>query len=108
MTESITILRATVGSGVDAQGNPNPGVDLEIASPGWAVAPLTAAEDSLATGQQALVGFTLYRRDMWVEIRPTDRVRVRGDVYPVTVPSALWENPGSAIRGTVATVRRVG
>lgn len=108
MTDSITILRATAGSGEDAQGNPNPGVDVEIPSDGWAVAPLTADEDSLATGQQAVMGFTLYRRDVWVEIRATDRVRVRGDVYAVTAPSALWENPGSARRGTVVTVRRVG
>lgn len=92
---------------VDDQGNPVELEPEEIESPNWAVAPLAADEDSLATGQQAIVGYTLYRRDVWVDVRPDDRVRVRGEVFAVTSPSAAWENPGSGRRGTVVVVRRV-
>jgi len=127
VTESITILRPNPDVGLlpggdelpgedvlpddaafDEQGNPVQEAPEEIVSEGWAVAPLTAEEDSLATGQQAIVGFTLYRRDLWVDIRPDDRVLVRGDVYAVTAPAAAWQNPGSGRRGTVVVVRRVG
>lgn len=107
MTESITILRPTAGEGTDEQGNPILGADLEITSDGWGVAPLTADEGSLATGQQVISGFTLYRRDEWVDIRPDDRVRVRGEVFAVTSPTNQWQNLDNVRRGTVVTVKRV-
>lgn len=107
MTESITILRPTEGEGEDEQGNTVRGPDILIPSAGWAVAPLTADEDSLATGQQVISGYTLYRRGEWVDIRTDDRVKVRGDVFAVVSPTNLWSNPGSASVGTVVTVKRV-
>lgn len=107
--ESITILRSgpAVPEVLDPHGNPVPAADVEIVSEGWAVAPLTPDEDSLATGQSVSTGFTLYRRDVWVDVRPTDRVRVRGEVFAVTTAAALWKNPRSPQSGTVVTVRRV-
>jgi hypothetical protein len=126
VTEAIVILRPVTDVGLlpgggevpgedvvpdaadfDEQGNPEVLPDIEIGSPGWAVAPLVAAEDSLATGQLSIVGYTLYKRDEWVVVGHEDRVIVRGDVYAVTSPSAAWENPGSGRRGTVVVVRRV-
>lgn len=108
MTERIIIHRPTSGSGVDEHGEPNPGTPADIPSDGWAVAPLTADEDSVATGQQLIEGFTLYKRDEWVDIRSTDRVTVRGDVYAVTSDANQWQHPHRDRRGTVVIVRRVG
>ena len=105
--ETITILRASAGTDVDEQGNPVPGTEAETESEGWAVAPLTADEDSLATGQSVVEGFTLFRRDALVDILPDDRVRVRGEVYAVPAAAAKWINPYSGQLGTVVTVRRV-
>jgi hypothetical protein len=126
MTETIVILRPVTDIGLipgedevpgedvvpdaadfDEQGNPERLDDIEIESSGWAVGPLVAAEDSLATGQQSIRGYTLYLRDEWVDVRPDDRVIVRGDVHAVSSPAAAWEHPLSGRRGTVVVVRRV-
>jgi hypothetical protein len=109
MLESITILRPGEPTGdVDAQGNPVLGSETQITSSGWAVAPIVPDEDSLATGQAVVSGFQLFRRDQWVDVRATDRVRVRGAVYAVTTAAAKWQSPYSARVGTVVTVRAVG
>lgn len=106
MTEAITILRPTVASGRDAQGNPNKGADQAIVSPGWAVAPISVEESALATGQSAIAGFTLYLRDAWADVRTSDRVIVRGDTYAVVSASNKWLHPVLGFRGTAVSVRR--
>lgn len=107
MTEAITVLRPTVGEGSDEHGTPNAGTPTSIPSNGWAVAPLTADEDSVATGQQLVEGYTLYKREL-VDIRPDDRIQVRGEVFGVTSSANQWVNPFSQQTGTVVIVRRVG
>lgn len=107
MGETITIHRATVGAGVDEQGNPNPGTATTITSHGWAVAPSNEAEDQETFGVRPVTGLTLYNRAI-VAVLPTDEVTVRGDRYKVAGESAEWVHPRVSLRrGTVISVERV-
>lgn len=106
MTESITILRPSYTEDVDEQGEPTNGADAQILSPGWAVAPLTADEDSVATGSDLIEGYTLYQRDQVIDIRSDDRVVVRGNVFGVVSSTSAWVHPTTGMQGTAVRVRR--
>lgn len=106
--EQIVILRPTPGVGVDEQGAPVAGPDEEIDSDGWAIAPVTAAESSEPFAQQVIVGYSLYKRNVIEDVRPSDRIEIRGTVWAVTGQTGDWESPYSRFQGTVINVKAVG
>lgn len=107
--ESITILRPGVETGAyDEQGNPVIGPDEEITSEGWAAAPATSAETAEPFAQQVIVGYVLYKRDSVEDVRETDRVLLRGEVWAVAGQVGEWVSPYTGFEGTVVNVKAVG
>lgn len=107
MSETVTILRGA--SATDRYRNPvvdwaNPTrTDVDA----LAVAPTSATEDIAAGRDATVTTFDLYL-PATTDLRPTDRVEVRGAVYDVDGEPADWRHPRSGRRpGLVATVRRV-
>lgn len=73
---------------------------------GCAVAPRSSSEDNI--GRQAvIVGLTVYA-PAGADIRPTDRLEVRGDDYEVDGDVGDWRNPFTGSRpGLEVPVKRV-
>lgn len=96
--EDIVIVRPAP---LDKYGDPIPDVEAtEVVSQGWQVAPGSSSE--LHDGQQSVESdVDLYRMGGFDEdIRPTDRVRVRGLLYEVVGEPAVWR------LGTVIRLRK--
>lgn len=107
--ETITILRPGAPTGAfDDQGNPVLGPGSEISSDGWAAAPATSAETPEPFALQVIVGYVLYKRDVVEDVRETDRIRVRGDVWAVAGQVGEWVSPYTGFEGTVLNVKAVG
>lgn len=107
--EIVTIIRQGIPTGAyDSQQNPVLAADTEIVLSGWAVAPRGSAETAETYGQQTITGLTLYRR-IPVDILPSDRFRVRGDVWTVDGDSGEWVSPfAGVLRGVVVNLKRQG
>lgn len=96
--EDIVIVRPAP---VDKFGDPVPGGEAtEAGSSGWLVAPGSSTE--LNEGQNSVDSdVDLYRMGGFDEdIRPTDRIRVRGQLYEVIGEPAVWR------LGTVIRLRK--
>lgn len=91
--ESIVILRAATG-GTDDYGNPVVGWDsaTERTVHGCALAPRAEPESGGYDSPAVLIGFQLYAPP-GTDIRPTDRIRARGEVFEVDGIAAEWNNP---------------
>ena len=91
--ETVTIVRAPVGA-TDDYGNPVD--DWEGASQTvvteCALAPRSEPESGGPDNPAVLIGFQLYAPP-GTDIRPTDRVLARGEVFEVDGISAQWANP---------------
>lgn len=96
-TETVTVIRPT---GRDAFGDPQPGVPTEFDVPGCLFVPGPSRELGFAANQVDTDG-TIYA-PAGTDVQPSDKVRVRGDVYAVVGEPQVW---GSF--GTVIVLRRV-
>ena len=100
--ESITIIRPGAPTEqYDEQGSPVVGPDVETVSDGWLVAPRSSGESAEPFGQQVITGLSISCRAQ-VDIRSSDRVNVRGDVFAVDGDIASWHS------GTVVNLERAG
>lgn len=80
----------------------------ELAIEGVAVAPGATAETAEADRERLDIEFTLYL-PYGADVKPLDRVVVRGTAYDVEGKPADWRNPFTGSEpGTVVQVRRVG
>lgn len=86
--------------GRDGFGDPLPGTAVEIPVPGCLFAPRSSAENLTGATQVGADG-DVYA-PAGTDARPTDQVRVRGELYEVDGRPADW---GSS--GVVIPVRRV-
>lgn len=104
--ETITVLRP--GSTTDRYDN----VVADWTAPtrtditGCAVAPRSTSEENI--GRQAvIIGLTVYT-PAGADIRPSDRVEVRGDVHEVDGEIGDWRNPFTGTRpGLEVQLKRV-
>lgn len=94
--ETITVLRH--GSTTDRYENTVPDWTdpTRIPIKGCAVAPRSTSEDN-AGRQAVIVGLIVYT-PAGVDIRPTDRVEVRGVVHEVDGEIGDWRNPFTGTR----------
>lgn len=81
----------------DKFGDPAGGDPVETVSPGWLVAPGSSTENHDAQ-ESVDSSVDLYRLGGFDEdIRTTDQIRVRGLLYEVVGPPAVW-SAGTVIR----------
>jgi hypothetical protein len=106
MTESVTFLRASASAEEDSQGSPMPGADVARVSEGWAVAPAASSEAAEEFGQQVIVGYTLYKRNVIEDVTSFDRAVVRGEMCAVVGQVGDWVSPFRPHGGTVVNVKR--
>lgn len=98
---------APIEGSADEQGNPLSGPDVEVTTDGWAVEPVMGTESAEPYGQEVVLGYRLFKRDV-IETYPLDaRARVRGAVWALSGQVGDWENPYSKWRGTVLNVKAV-
>ncbi|WP_424888091.1 hypothetical protein [Streptomyces sp. XH2] len=103
--ETVTVLRP--GPPVrDIYGNDTPGPDEEHPLPGCAIAPGPGGE--IVGGQDTVTEHLAIYAPVTADIRPTDRLRIRGLTYTVHGPVEVYRSP---LTGTTAgvqiTARRV-
>lgn len=106
-TETVTVIRRPVG--YDPYGDPPPGPTVEIEVDGCAVAPRTSAREGEyhTYDRDALVAGLRIFTPADADIRYTDQVRVRGEVYEVEGEPAPWSSPYSGRQpGRVVMLRR--
>lgn len=90
----------------DAMGQEVPGPDTEIPVPGCAVWPRTSSERDQGQAQ-VVVGLTVFVPP-GVEVRATDRMRVRGAVYQVDGEPGTYRSPlTGTTSGTEVALSRV-
>jgi hypothetical protein len=96
--ETITILRPGAPT-QDDYGNDVPGADEENDVPGCAVWPRSSDEDNRSR-QQVTQGLNVVA-PYGTDIRPADRVQVRGLVYTVDGEPGSWRSPLTGTEGGV-------
>ncbi|GGX63224.1 hypothetical protein [Streptomyces hiroshimensis] len=103
--EAVTVLRP--GPAVlDIYGNDAPGPDQEHPLHGCVVAPEPGAET--VGGQDIVTDHLVIYAPAESDVRPTDRLRVRGDVFSVHGPVQDFRSPLTGTRaGVQVTARRV-
>lgn len=106
MAESVSFLRSGASSEEDGHGTPIPGPDVVRVSEGWAVAPATSSETAEEFGQQVIVGYTLYKRNVVEDVASFDRAVVRGETCAVVGQVGDWVSPFRPHGGTVVNVKR--
>ncbi|MBQ1047856.1 hypothetical protein KBX50_05205 [Micromonospora sp. C51] len=89
---TITVIRPP---GRDAFGDPLPGTAIETLVPGCLFAPGPSTENQIAA-MQVDSDATIYAPP-GVDVRPTDRIRVRGEVYEVAGKPQDWGRAGVVI-----------
>ncbi len=92
-TETITIIRPP---GKDTFGDPLPGQKPEFDVDGCLFAPGSTSED-LDGANQTTTAATIYA-PAGTDVRETDQVRARGDLYEVAGKPGAWANVGVEIR----------
>jgi hypothetical protein len=91
-TETVQVIRPP---GRDRFGDPLPGAATEFDLPGCLFAPGPSREPGFATNMVDTDG-TLYAPPA-SDVRATDRVRVRGDVYEVVGKPQVWGTSGVVV-----------
>lgn len=91
-TETVQVIRPP---GRDRFGDPLPGAATEFDLPGCLFAPGSSREPGFAANQVDTDG-TLYAPPA-SDVRATDRVRVRGDVYEVVGKPQVWGTSGVVV-----------
>lgn len=85
----------------DVYGNDVPGPSTEIPVPGCAVAPREAGSTELTDARDTVIeGLVLYAPHGTV-VRPTDQVRVGGDLYEVVGQPGSFRSPFTGSTGPV-------
>lgn len=97
-TETVTVIRPP---GKDTFGDPLPGAQPEFDVEGCLFAPGSSSEYQL-NANQVVTGGTVYAPP-GTNVRETDRLRVRGDVYEVDGKPGVWGGVGVEIRLRLAT-----
>lgn len=97
-TETVTVIRPP---GRDAFGDPLPGDATEFDVPGCLFAPGPSQELGFAAATVDTDGTVYAPPD--TDVRPTDRIRIRGAVYSVVGDPQNWGRSA----GVVIPVRRV-
>lgn len=105
--ETVTVIRRPAG--YDPHGTPVEGPTLEFDVKRCALAPRTTAREGEVHDYDhdgLIVGARLFA-PAGVDIRHTDEVRARGEVYQVEGDPGRWASPYSSRRpGQVVTLRR--
>lgn len=103
--ETVTIIRPGPPTR-DSYGNDIAGVATELDIGGCAVAPAATSEDVQAR-DQVTQGWTVWM-PAGTDVRPTDRVRVRGVEFAVDGSASEWSSPFTGFVGPVqVSVTRV-
>ncbi len=106
MGETVTIVRPGAPA-EDEYGNDLPGVPVEIALPGCAIAPAdgtgAGANEIVDARDTVLFALTLYA-PYGTDLRPTDRVRVDGVLYDVHGQPGGFRSPFTGSTGPVVAV----
>lgn len=103
--ETITIVRTGPSPGRDELGMPIPGPVTEIDVPGCVAMP-RPENIRIGTGPQqgrdsVITGWTVYAPP-GTEIRTTDQLRIRGQLWEVTGETSVWgRNPFTGRQGLV-------
>lgn len=106
--ETVTRIRAGASPGDDRYGDPIPGADVETAIAGGFFAPGGTSEPVEVGRAPVISEPTVYFPHAWPDIAPTDRLRIRGDVYQVTGDPGDWRSPqGSTVGGLVVPLKKV-
>lgn len=91
-TETITVVRP---AGKDPFGDPLPDPDVEFDVTGCLFAPGNSQE--LLVGQNTVVADAAVYGPAGVDVKATDKVRVRGDLYDVFGQPQFWGSAGTVI-----------
>ncbi len=91
-TETVTVIRPPVR---DRFGDLSAGTAVEFDIPGCLFAPGPSREMGFATNQVQTDG-TVYGPP-GIDVRPTDRMRIRGDVYSVIGKPQVWGTTGTVV-----------
>lgn len=91
-TITVAVVRPT---GQDPYGDPLPGSPTEIDIPGCLFAPGSTQEDDFRAVTASADG-TVYA-PAGVDVRPTDQMRIRGDLYSVVGYPQDWGRSGVVI-----------
>lgn len=103
--ETVTLIRPGPPT-QDAYGNDVAGAATEIDVTGCAVAPASSSEN-VAARDQVSQGLTVWL-PAGTDVRPTDRMRVRGLLYAVDGSMSEWHSPFTGFDGPVqVSVTRV-
>lgn len=95
---TVTVIRPPAR---DAFGDPLPGVPTEVEVPGCLFAPGPSVKITAGANQVEADG-TVYAPP-GADVRPTDRLRVRGDVYEVAGKPQDWGSNGVVIAVRLVT-----
>lgn len=90
--ETVVRVRAGGSTEVDGYGNPVPGADVETPLPGWAVADGSTAEFN-QPGREAVSVDLVGYGPPGVDVKSSDRFRVRGELYNVEGEPFVWRSP---------------
>ncbi len=90
--ETVTVIRPPA---LDAFGDPAAGDDAEFDVSGCLFAPGSSNEMGVGT-QQVDTDATVYGPP-GMDVRPTDRIRIRGDVYSVVGDPQDWGSAGIVV-----------
>ena len=104
--ETVVIVRAGAPTGVDRYNNPVPGADVRTDVLHCAVAPATSTEP-LEVGRAAVITGQAVYMPPGVDVRPSDRVEIRGVAWQVDGDPAVWVDPfNGRAKGVVVLVKR--
>lgn len=110
-TRGETITRIRAAATLDPYSEEATGLDwdaaIETDIPNVALEPRPSSEPVQDARNAVVSGYTIYARS-GTDLKPIDRVRVRGEVYEIDGDTADWRNPYSGTRpGVVIQTKRV-
>ena len=105
--ETAVILRAPLGDGPYGNQERDWENAVRTDSPGWGFAPRSNDENTTAGSPSVIVGLSGYGPP-GVDVLPTDRMEVRGEVYEVEGEVGEWRSPLTGWEpGVEVALRRV-
>lgn len=90
--ETVTILRTSPG-GTDPYGDPIDGEDVEVPVEGCAVWTGAMAAEQLLAGREPSTADRAVSFPYGTDVRRTDRLRIRGEVFEVSGDPFEYRNP---------------
>lgn len=105
--ETVTVVRRGAQTGEDRYGKPIYGPDQEIPVAGCMVAPRSSAEPDEVGRGAVITGVTVYLPP-GADVRPQDRLRIRGELFQVDGDAGDWSSGYTAWRpGVEVAAERV-